>query len=387
MIFQKNIDDLDYNDVQFLLNDKIPESDMLDYKEEMMDDDALVKHVSAFANTRGGYIVFGIKESGKGGHPIATEGIKAPINKERIEQIILSNIQPRLHVKIHTIENEQNDNLFLILQVPDSGHKPHYNNKNNKFYKRFEFTSTPMSEQEISSMYKNRSYLLQNTKKYLDKITDIYNHEKVLLQIVVIPSIIDKQLIQTTNPEEFDWLDPNRINFEPAGFSFAPHHSFLPSHSIPSKHGVIHKDDRANLEIHRNGCIHYCADLGYFRDDDLVGVYIRDSLLAIRIMHVLQFAYVILSKHNYFDEVEIFICLKNTSRKLCIESPRRLFGSTFKSENNHIAIKRQYNVEQLQSDFSKITSSIMDEVFNNCGLWKCHYFDDDGNYSKMELNK
>ncbi len=63
----KNIDYLEYDDIKSLMDNKMPESDILDYKECIIGDAELTKQVSAFANTHGGHIAFGIKESGKGG--------------------------------------------------------------------------------------------------------------------------------------------------------------------------------------------------------------------------------------------------------------------------------------------------------------------------------
>jgi len=63
MAFTKDICDLTFSDIESLKADKIPEGHMLDYKREFIDDEKLIKHVIAFANMGGGYIVFGVEES------------------------------------------------------------------------------------------------------------------------------------------------------------------------------------------------------------------------------------------------------------------------------------------------------------------------------------
>ena len=66
---------MDYPDIEKLLADKIDESEILDYKERDISDESLLKQVAAFSNTRGGFLIYGIKESGRGGYPVSIEGI------------------------------------------------------------------------------------------------------------------------------------------------------------------------------------------------------------------------------------------------------------------------------------------------------------------------
>src|SRR2546422_9765427 len=99
----------------------IDESVILDYKRDMIQDDDLVKHVSAFANTSGGFMVFGIDAMKKGGPPKDLPGIEVgAVSMERLEQVLLSNISPRLFVKAKNIPHEIAGRSFLVLQIPDS---------------------------------------------------------------------------------------------------------------------------------------------------------------------------------------------------------------------------------------------------------------------------
>ena len=133
-MIQKNISDISYEDIKFLLESEIDERDILDYKIEMVKEQDLVKHVCAFANTRGGHIIFGVKESGKGGHPIEIVGLDTSnLNKERLEQILLSHIVPRLDVKIKSIEIPDSEKSILLIQIPNSYQKPHQSNLSKKF--------------------------------------------------------------------------------------------------------------------------------------------------------------------------------------------------------------------------------------------------------------
>jgi predicted HTH transcriptional regulator len=99
MLFKKPLSEVEFSDIQKLKDAKIEESAILDYKEQMISEDKFVKHITAFSNTSGGDLIFGIKESGRGGYPVDILGIEDNVNKERLEQIIISNIRPRIGVQ------------------------------------------------------------------------------------------------------------------------------------------------------------------------------------------------------------------------------------------------------------------------------------------------
>src|SRR3989338_2190810 len=115
-------------------------------------------------------MIFGITESGRGGYPIQIDGIdSSAINKERIEQLILSNIVPRLHVKLHAVQHPNPDKSVFLIQIPYSQYRPHFSNRTKKFYKRFQFEAAEMTEQEISDAYKKRFSTLADVENYIEK--------------------------------------------------------------------------------------------------------------------------------------------------------------------------------------------------------------------------
>jgi predicted HTH transcriptional regulator len=108
------------------------------------------KDVSAFANSAGGTIVYGIVENGH--IPVRIdEGFEPElISKEWLEQVINSRIHRRIDgIIINQIELVQSapGKVSYVVYVPQSSKAPHQA-ADKKFYKRFNFESVPMEEYE-----------------------------------------------------------------------------------------------------------------------------------------------------------------------------------------------------------------------------------------------
>lgn len=139
------------------IENKIEENLNLDYKasDSLQRNDKktneISKDVSAFANSDGGIIIYGIKEDKINRHlPDSIDPInRKEIPKEWLEQIIQSKIRPRINgVVIHSITiNEQSDLVVYALEIPKSNTAHQANDK--KYYKRFNFNSEPMYDYEI----------------------------------------------------------------------------------------------------------------------------------------------------------------------------------------------------------------------------------------------
>src|SRR5262249_53838282 len=103
------------SDLDRLIEEDIQQSLTLDYKDaralEKTDQkrNELCKDVSAFANSAGGQIIYGIQENGH--HPFRVQDVdavsSADISREWVEQVIDSNVQPRIqNLRIHPMDVE-----------------------------------------------------------------------------------------------------------------------------------------------------------------------------------------------------------------------------------------------------------------------------------------
>ncbi len=145
-----------FEDIARLVSDGVEEGLNLEYKaspalsRDSKKVDEMCKDVSAFANSAGGQLVYGIEEDRNARKPTDNDpGVTdGKITREWIEQIINSKIQPRVSgIRIAQISNQKGGAIFVIT-IPASQSGPHQA-PDKKYYKRFDLQSVPMEDYEV----------------------------------------------------------------------------------------------------------------------------------------------------------------------------------------------------------------------------------------------
>lgn len=153
-------DNYSIEDIESLINNEVEENIHLDYKASgALDKDdkkrtEITKDVSAFANSDGGIIVYGVSEEDH--RPKEISPIDGRIyTKEWLENVIQL-IQPRIEgILIYPIRIDDIGNSIYVVKIPRSGNAPHMA-RDKRYYKRFNFKSEPMEDYEVKDLY-NRS--------------------------------------------------------------------------------------------------------------------------------------------------------------------------------------------------------------------------------------
>jgi predicted HTH transcriptional regulator len=116
-------------DLQFFVDNSIPEGPQLEYKDSRKMDPKnageIAKEVSAFANSDGGLLIFGIQE--RGHLPVAVDGgtDHSRYTREWLENVILSNIAPRpADLEVKQIQLSQTHSAYAV-RVERSVRGPH----------------------------------------------------------------------------------------------------------------------------------------------------------------------------------------------------------------------------------------------------------------------
>lgn len=141
------------------IDNQIEESNSLDYKAAgaLANNDKkkneISKDVSAFANSNGGVIIYGVKEFDaphKNHLPERIDPIeRSRISKEWLEQVIATRIQPKIEgTEICPVTVSETENTVIyVVNIPKSSTA--HQASDNKYYKRYNFQSEPMQDYEI----------------------------------------------------------------------------------------------------------------------------------------------------------------------------------------------------------------------------------------------
>jgi len=149
-------------DIQNLISAETEESINLDFKAAGSLDKSdkkkneIAKDVSAFANSAGGFIIYGISEENhKASEVSPIDGNE--YTKEWLEQVINTRVQRKIEGLTIVPVRLQNkiEKTIYIVKIPESTDAPHLTS-NKKFYKRYNFESVQMEEYEIRSLYNRR---------------------------------------------------------------------------------------------------------------------------------------------------------------------------------------------------------------------------------------
>lgn len=167
-------------DLEEIIANKLEESINVDFKSSgsfAFNDKTkadIAKDVSAFANSDGGIILYGINEKDHVADSLSyIDG--SLFTKEWLEQVIASNIQRKIEgLQIYPVrfDGDMKKTIYVV-KIPASSNAPHMA-RDKKYYKRYNFESVPMEEYEVRNIYLRR----QNSKLEIGDLTLLFSPDK-----------------------------------------------------------------------------------------------------------------------------------------------------------------------------------------------------------------
>jgi hypothetical protein len=151
---------------------KQEETSKLDFKREIRlssdkDKYEFVKDVSAFANTSGGYIVYGEEDKNEGGLTVGIE--PDTYDADQMQQIIAQRCNPPPVFDSELVKI--NGKWFVILEIPESGLKPHEIVQNREVWVRRGATSDRATQREREQMSQRKGKRTLEEKLELEGIS------------------------------------------------------------------------------------------------------------------------------------------------------------------------------------------------------------------------
>lgn len=144
MYFTKPVNKLTFQEVVHFLKQGVPENTLLDYKYMLpKDNEKFAKTIAAFANSMGGTVIIGVKdEHDKPKPPFTGIAFHGKI-RGQIESIIQNYIDPIVFVDIATCKDPKSNNMFVVVNIPQSNLTPHLVGRLKRAYIRTGQASRP----------------------------------------------------------------------------------------------------------------------------------------------------------------------------------------------------------------------------------------------------
>lgn len=274
-ILGKNPTDLELEDIERIIESQIPESKTLDYKAELKigkgdDRKEFLADISAFINTEGGVLIFGIKEQkDESGQNLGIPDSMTPIQIEnidklnqQIEDLIQNNLEPKVgNIGLKPIQVE-GDKYIVIISMQKTFGLPHMvtYKASNKFYKRrnsgkylvdvYELQSAFVQSLENRERAERFRQVRVNSVRNLDFIPKLDIAGSYFLHIIPINNL--EYEIDFTSQSTLDFLREKMIPIRSSGWDHR--HNLEGFMTFSSNHEKV---PYSYCQLFRNGVLEF----------------------------------------------------------------------------------------------------------------------------------
>ncbi len=172
--------------LQSLIDDGVREGKKIEFKRDLPgnrreDRKEFLADVSSFANTNGGFLIIGMDENdGIASELTGVPGTDLDSHIQRFENIIRSNIEPRLSgVEIHPVELDD-DCVAIVLYIPRGWNRPYVVDHDGhwRFYGRNTAGKYPLDVQEVKSHAIHSQVFAEKVRRFReDRLSNIISNE------------------------------------------------------------------------------------------------------------------------------------------------------------------------------------------------------------------
>jgi hypothetical protein len=198
--FQRPLEDLTADDLEQLKTTS--EGWYVEYKREVPNASAVAKSISAFANTYGGWVFYGVDEVSKE-NPVAGAFPGIPVgevdaNLQRIRQAVAGHLDPAPHFDVKVLYGPSDiglaaDSGVICIRVPQSFTAPHVH-RSGQIYRRVADGSEPKPENDrhlLDQLFRRSDELREDFEKWVNRDPEFSKGEEeapyLRLMMVVDP--------------------------------------------------------------------------------------------------------------------------------------------------------------------------------------------------------
>ena len=367
------------------VDNEVPEGKRIDYKEKLSigpdkDKKEFLADVTSFANTSGGYLIYGIIEDK--GIAIELKGIhidNAEDEINKMENIIKQGVEPRIH-NVHIIAVElSNSNYAFVIKIGQSLNSPHRVTikGHDKFYSRASSGKFPMDVSDLRTAFTlsetNKEIILNFRSDRVSKIvanqSPIFFSEDLKLIVHLIPfdvfSSVNYDLSEIVNNRKvLDNLSPIYPGSANQYLSYNHNSDGFLVHEVP-KEGSF-----AYIQLFRNGIIE-SVHAAYPNHKKRINVVYNER----DIIRYLSMYLKALKNLGVNAPISIFLSITGAKDY----SMHSLSINAVKIDEEILNLP-EVIIENYNDDLAKIFKPVFDMVWQACGYEKSSNYDENGKW-------
>lgn len=403
-MIQKKFDDIDKSDIELLIENSVPESKTLEYKQELpkksdRDRKEFLKDVSSFANASGGDLIFGIKDGvDQSGIKSDVEDFILPIENvaaddaiQWCENIIRDSLSPRILLQTKAITGWGTDGkgFVLLLRITNSFSSPHmvtfqggsrfYSRNSAGAYQldigelRTEFLATDSQAERITRFRQDRlgKIIADETPVALS------SPQRLVLHMIPLASFL--------NNERVNLSQSSYASFPPIGGFSSGHRYNLDGRLTYAQNIAGQNECGVYCQFFFNGAIEAVqADIIHNESGErlngepgiIASVAYERELVSVITEYLKGYKEV-----GMLPPVVISLALLGCKGSTLAVSPMKKLRNGPHPIDRDYAVLPDVVIENLDADVSKEMKPIFDAVWNACGYPHSSNYDDNGNWN------
>jgi schlafen family protein len=248
-VFDKQLEQLDEDDLYQLQKEGVEEGVLLDYKADWIENKKLAKAVASFANTHGGHLVIGVAADKDRNVPVDFPGLELVDGiKEKVGAVCRSRISPAPVFRMKLIPlSDKPGRTVLVIEVPESPQPPHY--VNGTIYVRNGESSRPLEPLRnfflIEKLYEKRAFQEERVERFVAgrRVAHSFDKADYSLTLLTCPSLPGRSPLPLFRREFYHFLSDiwsyRGVKIEPNSISFHNEDRWQERTAVVSREGWI----------------------------------------------------------------------------------------------------------------------------------------------------